>query len=333
MRGIVEAAIQIRQWINGISIYKDTQEGPLYAFKLLMDNLNKPLDQVSEYYTNFYYTLISKEPSGSWADYLFHYVLTSENAFSLECAKGKFLDTQSGVRMAAKTDLDYLENLSKIKSTMVKEILFDLYGEDNKVILRLPDWMNTFTKFQVDGSWGDNLLRMAEHYKENGYGIFSVANVFDVNERGHIVPVTDLEKTKIEEVERNVVRIKPIFDKLQNGQVTNTYFTGDNQQLAKLMLYMVQSPEYARVKLIGISQSAMAHFANVCEYLSRTPGYFIVFPDNFSRLLETNRQEMFTYIKRSAGLQVDRQNITLFASGQDLPMNEQEWFHTFLHVV
>lgn len=317
---------QLRLWVKGISVYKEKEKGPLTAFETLVDSLNLELPEITEAYTNFYYQLIGAEPTGSFTDFLFEYILTAENPFTLQCAKGQFLDTESGVRMAAKTDLDLLQQLSKLKSSQIKELLFERFGDNNRDVLKLPDWMNTFTKFKVEGSWGDNLLRISEHYKENGYGRFSVAKVFEVTPHGEIQVMEDIIKPQKDEIPKETMALlNPIFEGMEKGKVENVVFEGDGNLLSKALFASLQTGNFTKVKLVRFPQTAMTHFTEVCEYLSSLPGVFILFPDNFTSLLKGYKQELEVYLQNKIGLHLKERNLALFVN-QTLTEEEKKWF-------
>ena len=176
-------------YIQSISLYRETAESPaLRELERLCSLFGGDFDQVCRAWCGFYRALCEGDGQGSLPDYLFGRALQDENPFSALCAREGFLATPSHLRQAAKNDLSMLCVLSKASAKELKVLLFSAYGDRERVIDVLPEWTEEHKKYRAEGDWGDELVRLAEHYRENGCGFAAQCPVFCYTEEGELAP-------------------------------------------------------------------------------------------------------------------------------------------------
>ena len=317
--------------LNSLSIYKKTDEmNAMGLFQKLINEIEEDLETVVLNWSNFYSELVLNNINASLPDYMFDYVLSSKNAFSEICSANKFGDTESHLRLAVKKDLDTISFIGNIKPATFKVYLEEKFAGEENYISSLPEWSTKHMMYNIEAPWGDSLLKIADHYSRNGYGVFASGNLFSVNSKFQFVNVKNPYTAKDELEDKELLaKITEPLDKVLDGNQENVMFVGDNSLISKAIQTSLLNAKYSKIKIIKLTGKEIARFDSLVEELLDNHCHFILFADNIEYLVK-NHYSKIAFALGQTGIQYKPNNISLWTS---LEENNSKFDNLFSSII
>ena len=156
----------VKIYLHMVALYDRVAQSPgAQALDALCSAFGQDFSQLASCWGRFYKTICAEDMHASWPDYLFGRILGDDNPFSAACARGDFLATETHMRLTAKNDLSFLCAAGSITAKELKVLLLSAYPDKEKVIDLLPEWCSEHRRYKADPDWGNELIRLSEHYK------------------------------------------------------------------------------------------------------------------------------------------------------------------------
>ena len=126
-----------RVLFNTITVYSNLLEDVVIDnFRYILDLAVKEesIDEVICAWSDMVNCLYNEEYNADWRKYINNLILFDNNYFTLECAKGKYHDLNPNIKTAALNDLNILIELSDIKCSDFKDLLYFKFPYDKDII-------------------------------------------------------------------------------------------------------------------------------------------------------------------------------------------------------
>ena len=221
----------------------------------------------------------------SWQDYLVSKILYDENPFSRKVQSVSLDSLPSSLVNAAKADLSALKTLYNCDSKTVSHWI--------QTACQLPHppvaWENSQQRdnFLYDSQdWSSVLPQLAQHYQNNGCGIFGQYAAFTWQNK-QLVGIAHPDPTQISEIVG--------YDWQKETLVQNTEFLLNGYAALNVLLYGSRGSgksslvkgllnQYATqgLRLVEVPKSQLRDLPLILEQLREVPQKFIIFVDDLS---------------------------------------------------
>jgi len=277
----------IKLKIDEISIFRNkSKSNVFYHYTNLINGLNKDIHTVVNLWNIYYNALLEYNINVNIGDYIFEYVLTHQNSFSMACADGDYLDIMSSVIVAAKSDLERLQYLSKIKSVILRDSLAKKFSNEKGIISNLPIWINEPESYTLKENWSANITDVSEYYEQNGVANFALGNIFYINEKNKIVKSIIVEHKEELNNDSGILNMYVALDSILNGSSGNVLFKSVNSDVSNIMAMCIKDAKYSNIKVIQVTKKDLSGIDNLLLGLKNMPSKFILFIDNIENVME-----------------------------------------------
>lgn len=316
----------IKLKIDELSIFRNKSKSNVFShYSNLIFNLNKDINTVVHLWNTFYNSLLEYDINVNIGDYLFEYVLTHNNNFSMACANEQYMDLMSSVILTVKNDLDRLQYLSKIKPVVLRNSLIKKFTNKKDVISNLPIWINEPEKYNLKNSWSSNIGQVSTYYQQNGIANFSLSNIFYINENNKIIKSHIVEdKTELNN-EKGILNMYDILQNMSNGKCKNILFRSYNSNISNILAMCIKDQKYSNIKIIKITKKDLVDIDKLLLALTRMPSKFLLLIDNIEMIID----KFYYTLKNSNGyntLNLNSNNISICAIGNDENFNYTDIF-------
>ncbi|MCR4441457.1 MAG: ATP-binding protein [Peptococcaceae bacterium] len=339
----MEKAIQA-EW--KVILYRSVVNDPLVVkFLSLLKETAKPQPDPSRalaLYNDFTASFIPAAAEVStggrfaWPNYLLKLILLDENIFSRQAERFRLRDIPPQVKRMAEQDLQYLQSVSQVSGSLIREVLAGKIGRGFDV-QNLPDWEGVYLngKKETGGerrnrvirrihrldSWRKALKLLGDYYRENGVGIFGQHYAFrwvHKNGDGMLVGVKNpdtIQLNQLYEYEREQSRIIQNTEQFLRGYPANNVLLYGDRGTGKSSTVKALVNLYGErgLRLIEVQKQDLADFPLVISLLAERPQRFILFVDDLSF---TEQEGQYRELKAllEGGLEARPQNVLVYAT-------------------
>lgn len=254
------------------------------------DKQDANFEAAARYYSDFCYFLYNTKFMGSLPDYLFDLILYHDNVFSRECAKNNFFKIPPHIKSAALGDLNAFYALSLITAQDIKDALFERFPDKSEYIKLLPDYSSRHGVYSPQGCWGDNLLKIADFYREHGVGAYAKYKAFTFIRQGEsfvLKPVLEPDDIRLADLKQYESQRKKIVENtlafLEGKPCNNTLLYGDRGTgKSSTVKALLNEYETRGLRIIQVDKSNLCGLGELIEQVADIPLKFIIFIDDLT---------------------------------------------------
>ena len=271
-----------RVLFNTITVYSNLLEDVVIDnFRYILDLAVKEesIDEVICAWSDMVNCLYNEEYNADWRKYINNLILFDNNYLTLECAKGKYHDLNPNIKTAALNDLNILIELSDIKCSDFKDLLYFKFPYDKDIIDSLASFDTASKRLSAD--------EVAEYYASNGVGIFAKFKAFKFDSKNEIVPVYNPDNVKLKDLkhyerEQNIV-VENTLGFLKGKPYNNVLLYGDRGTGKSSTIKAILNEYYKDgLRVIQVYKENLAHLDILMKMISNIPLKFIIFIDDLT---------------------------------------------------
>jgi predicted AAA+ superfamily ATPase len=274
--------------LNSLTIYKNLRNDVVISNiqKLCRATENSNADEAFLCYSNICSQLFDGSKNQSIADYVFDLIIYDDNFFSRACARNDFLFIESEILCACEVELSWLQMVSGISASDIKNILMHYFPQTTDFAKNLPEFRSSFSR-KIQGAWGDNLAKFAEIYTQDGVGVFAKYKAFSFSNDKGIVPIENFDSMKLSDFKHyEIVREKIVNNTLAmiNDKSFNNVLIYGDRGTGKSSTVKALLSEYQNdgLRIIQVAKTELFALDKLAELISGLPLKFIVFIDDLT---------------------------------------------------
>ncbi|MCR4434621.1 MAG: ATP-binding protein [Clostridiales bacterium] len=337
---------EINLALRSISVFRNIlKDKVVNSFAALIDSLcssNPCLYTIVDRYGSFYFDLVNHSPIVSFKDYIIDKILYDENPYT-RTAENKGRDSMdSRMLQAASQDLFYLQLISDVSASRVKEGLLKSslcgFPFERKMVEELPSWDSgpADTGESSNGSenakelkavlkasrdWRECIEAVSNYYRQYGCGLFSQYRAFSwegSGKEGRIVPITAYDPIRLSDLVGYETQRKEVISNtlqfLKGFRANNMLLYGD-RGTGKSSTVKAVLNEYhdLGLRIIEIPKNRLVDFQVLSRQLRGRKQKFIIFVDDLSF---EDSEENYTALKSvlEGGLESKPANVVIYAT-------------------
>lgn len=278
--------------LASVSIYRPVLKDHAVTLlaRLLEDTFENPYEAAGLY--GELVQLLAESPAkGSLPDYIYEKILSCDNVYTRESAKGRMDELPAFITTAAKRDLDALFGLASIPAQRLITHLSEIYPRYASLFQGLPEYISSFEQYSPAKGWGFGYRNIAQYAAENGYGIFAQHHSFSLGTTGAgqivLEPIRHPDGIRLSDLKGYERQRQIILDNtlslLSGAKASHILLYGD-RGTGKSSTVKAVLNEYAPkgLRLIEISKQNMQYLGALAEQLWDNPHKFIIFLDDLT---------------------------------------------------
>lgn len=270
---------KIKYYIDSLCIYDIKQDSIIKAMCDLIDSAES--EQILVHQSRFF-NLVSAV--GGLKNHIAQCILTHDNEFSKACAGARDLELSPKIIDAVKSDLKKLEEISSLTAQDIAEAV---ENEDIKEILEtIPEWETGSADFPLEEDWEKSLDRLAEYYRQNGYGMYAKNIAFTWRDK-QIIPVNSIDTITLSDLKNYEFQREKVIDNTESfvtgHPANNVLLYGDRGTGKSSTVHALLNAYHKQgLRMIEIPKSAVADLTLIREQIADSPMKFIIYIDDLS---------------------------------------------------
>lgn len=309
-------------------------------FRELVDKLqsNEEVGEIIKAYNDFAFELFSSKNSKSFKETIVHEMLVNNNPF-YNNLNGEEVKTEY-LLQCLKSELNYLEAISKVNSITIKEILAEKCTNDillnrvNGLINWGVDQEKYVAKSQIDfevlkeklinnNNWADFAEEIINFHKVNGTGRSTAYRAFvwerfENEEEGHLREVAEPDPITLKELVGYEFQKKDIIrntEQFLKGIPANNLLLYGSRGTGKSSTVKAILNEYYNqgLRLIEVDKEQLGDFTRIIRLLKNKKQKFIIFVDD---LVFAENEQSYSALKTILEGRVENRpdNIIIYAT-------------------
>lgn len=270
---------KIKYYIDSLCIYDIKQDSIIKAMCDLIDSAES--EQILVHQSRFF-NLVSAV--GGLKNHIAQCILTHDNEFAKACAGAGDLELSPKIIDAVKSDLKKLEEISSLTAQDIAEAV---ENEDIKEILEtIPEWETGSADFPLEEDWEKSLDRLAEYYRQNGYGTYAKNIAFTWRDK-QIIPVNSIDTITLSDLKNYEFQREKVIDNTESfvtgHPANNVLLYGDRGTGKSSTVHALLNAYHKQgLRMIEIPKSAVADLTLIREQIADSPMKFIIYIDDLS---------------------------------------------------
>lgn len=270
---------KIKYYIDSLCIYDIKQDSIIKAMCDLIDSAES--EQILVHQSRFF-NLVSAV--GGLKNHIAQCILTHDNEFAKACAGAGDLELSPKIIDAVKSDLKKLEEISSLTAQDIAEAV---ENEDIKEILEtIPEWETGSADFPLEEDWEKSLDRLAEYYRQNGYGMYAKNIAFTWRDK-QIIPVNSIDTITLSDLKNYEFQREKVIDNTESfvtgHPANNVLLYGDRGTGKSSTVHALLNAYHKQgLRMIEIPKSAVADLTLIREQIADSPMKFIIYIDDLS---------------------------------------------------
>ncbi len=270
---------KIRYYIESLCIYDLKNDVVINALLDLLLNVQNESVLLKQ---SIFFNSVSCHKS--LKSYISKLILTNDNVFTKAAASGNAENLTDSVLNGVKSDLMKLEAISSITSD---DIVRSVDNQDLKsILITMPNWEVGTARLPLTTNWDNEVNKLIEFHKTNGYGLFSKYMAFTW--RNHsLFPISSTDPIKLEDLKNYELQRKKVVDNTESFvkgfPANNVLLYGDRGTGKSSTVHAVLN-EFAKdgLRMIEISKGDISDLTLIREILAESPMKFIIYIDDLS---------------------------------------------------
>lgn len=270
-------AQELRFYIEALCVYDLKKDEVISSLLDLLQSIDS--ESVLEKQSEFFRKVTSHR---SFAEYVSKLILTDDNAFTKAAASNSVHLLPKAVINGVKSDLEKLEAIAFIRP---EDIYNSVKNDDLRNVLKtLPAWETGSAVPPLSHKWEEQIDKLCEYHKSNGYGMYSKYVAFTWRER-RLCPISGTDPILLSDLKNYESQRKKVIDNTEsfvNGYPSNNVLLYGDRGTGKSSTVHAVLNEYAKhgLRMIEISKSDIPDLNMIREQLAESPMKFIIFIDD-----------------------------------------------------
>jgi uncharacterized protein len=285
---------------SALLVYRDILNDDISkAYLTLLARLAHPETSeaaVLQAYSHWFYAVAST--TSGWKPWIEHKILSADNPFTQQVQLKPLKDLPPGLTQAARYDLNLLQRWATEGVELIETALSALNIPElppvqtlqPQLVEQIPDEERTLSvklsPFFASPNWAEALPSLANHYQQNGIGIFATAKAlrWRNNTLEGIASPEQIQLTHLVGYDWQQAALKQNTEAMLAGHIALNVLLYGSRGSGKSALIKALMSEYGDrgLRLIELNKADMMHLSDVIEQIRSSPLKFIIFIDDLS---------------------------------------------------
>ncbi|MCM1285993.1 MAG: ATP-binding protein [Acetobacter sp.] len=276
---MMNKATKIKYYIDSLCIYDIKQDSVIKAMCDLIDSAQSEQVLVNQ---SSFFNLLSA--ASGLKNHISRCILTHDNEFTKACAGGRVSKLSPRIIDAVKSDLKKLEEISSLTAQDIAEAVEN--NDIKEILATIPEWEIGCSEYPLEESWENCLDRLAEYYKQNGYGMYARNIAFTWRDK-QIIPVNSIDTITLTDLKNYEFQREKVIDNTESfvtgHPANNVLLYGDRGTGKSSTVHALLNEYYKQgLRMIEIPKSAVADLTLIREQIADSPMKFIIYIDDLS---------------------------------------------------